>query len=153
MPSLNTPALTLGSIDNDKRDVTVNGSITFNASDIGKTYRLEIKVYGDDPAGDVLPSDDAVGDDLIYTYQWGGLFLPKPYKSITVAAAGTINYSEKRSVATSKLDEDKGTKIVGWADINTPILMPRKDEVYASVTLSGAPVTAQSAVVTAGLGV
>ena len=153
MPSLNTPALTLGSTTNDQRDVTVSGSITFNASDIGKTYRLEIKVYGDDPAGDVLPSDDPVGNDLVYTYQWAGPFLLKPYKSITVAAAGTINYSEKRSVTTSKLDEDKGTKIVGWAENDIPILMPRKDEVYASVTLAGAPVTAKSAVVTTGVGV
>lgn len=153
MPTLNTPALTLGSTTNDQRDVTVSGSITFSASDVGNTYRLEIKLYGDDPAGDVLPSDDPVGDDLVYTYQWAGPFLLKPYKSITVAAAGTINYSEKRAVAVTKLDEDKGNKIVGWADKNTPILMPRKDELYASVTLAGAPVTAKSAVVTVGVGV
>lgn len=153
MPTLSTPTLTLGATDNNKRDVTVAGSITFDAGDVGKTYRLEIKLFGEDKSDDTLPSGDAVGDDQIYTYSFPGPLLPRPYKSFTVAAAGTVNYSEKRAVAVGSLDEDPGQQIVGWADINTPIFMPRKDEVYASVTISGAPATKKSATVVAGIGV
>ena len=153
MPTLSTPALTLGATDNNKRDVTVAGTLTFDASDVGKSYRLEIKLYGEDKTGDALPSGDAVGDDLIYTYKFTGPLLQLPFKTITVAAAGSINFSEKRSINTGTLDEDPGTVVVGWADINTPILMPRKDEVYAMVTLSGSPVTKKSATVVSGIGV
>lgn len=153
MPTLNTPTLTLGTTDNNKRDATVAGSITFDAGDVGKTFRLEIKLYGEDKSGDNLPSGDAVGDDLLYTYKFGSSFFQLPYKTLTVGAAGSVNFSEKRSVAAGTLDEDPGQKVVGWADINTPILMPRQDEVYASVTISGAPVTKKSATVVAGIGV
>lgn len=154
MPTLSTPTLTLGATDNGKRDVTVAGSITFDAGDVGKSYRLEIKLFGEDKTGDQLPSGDAVGDDQIYVYSFTGPILPRPYKVITVAAAGTVNFSEKRAVNTSSLDEDPGNKIVGQApDNQTPIFMPRKDEVYANVTISGAPVTKKSATVVAGIGV
>lgn len=153
MPTLSTPTLTLGPTDNNKRDATVAGSITFDAGDVGKTYRLEIKLYGEDKSGDNLPSGDAVGDDLLYTYKFATSFFQLPYKTLTVAAAGTVNFSEKRSISTASLDEDPGTVVVGWADINTPILMPRQDEVYASVTISGAPVTKKSATVVSGFGV
>ncbi|WOB06835.1 hypothetical protein [Piscinibacter gummiphilus] len=153
MPTLSTPTLTLGATDNGKRDVTVAGSITFDAGDVGKTYRLEIKLFGEDKTGDVLPSGDALGDDQIYVYNFTGPLLPRPYKVITVAAAGALNYSEKRAVNTSSLDEDPGNQLVGKADIHTPVFMPRKDEVYASVTISGAPVTKKSATVVSGIGV
>ena len=151
MPTLSTPTLTLGNTVSNKRDVTVAGNITFDAGDVGKTYRLEIKLYGDDDSNDALPSGDGVADDVIYTYNWSGLFLPKAYKSITVAAAGNFNYSELRKVDVSKLDEDPGnvTHEVGGVLVQ----MPRKDEVYASVTVTGVPVNKKSAVVTAGIGV
>ncbi|MFG6428291.1 hypothetical protein [Roseateles sp. LYH14W] len=154
MATLSTPTVTLGSTSGDKRDVTVAGTMSFDASDVGRTYRLEIKLYGEDLTGDSLPSDDGGADDLISTYTWvsGGVFL-RPYKAITVVAAGTVNYSEKRAIETSKLDEDAGKVKVGMADINTPIFMPRADEVYAQVTLGMAPVTKRSATVQAGIGV
>ena len=153
MPTLSTPTLTLGATDNGKRDATVAGSITFDAGDVGKTYRLEIKLFGEDKSGDALPSGDAVGDDQIYVYSFPGPVFPQLFKSITVAAAGTVNYSEKRAVNTSALDEDPGNQLVGKADIHTPVFMPRKDEVYARVTISGAPVTKKSATVVSGIGV
>lgn len=153
MPTLSTPTLTLGAVDNNKRDATVAGSITFDAGDVGKTYRLEIKLFGEDKSGDALPSGDAIGDDQIYVYYFAGPLLARPYKVISVAAAGTVNYSEKRAVSVSSLDEDPGNQLVGWADINTPIYLPRKDEVYASVTIAGSPVTQKSGTVTSGIGV
>jgi hypothetical protein len=155
MPTLNTPTLTLGAVDNDKRDVTVAGNVSFTAADIGKTFRLEIKVYGEDPSGDNLPAGDAVGDDLLYTYLWTTPFLPVAYKTFTVAAAGNVAYSEKRAIATATLDEDAGKVVIGMADIHTPVYSPRSDEVYARVSMSVAPgtVTKRSATVSAGFGV
>lgn len=154
MATLTTPTITLGATTAGKRDVTVAGTMNFDASDVGRTYRLEIKLYGEDLTGDNLPAGDSGADDLISTYTWlaGGVLL-RPYKAVTVLAAGSVNFSEKRAIETSKLDEDAGTQIVGWADINTPIIMPRADEVYAQVTLSASPVSKRSTTVQAGLGV
>lgn len=154
MATLSTPTVTLGSTNGDKRDVTVAGTMNFDASDVGRTYRLEIQLYGEDLAGDSLPSDDSGADDLISTYMWagGGVFL-RPYKAVTVAAAGAVSYSEKRAILTSKLDEDAGKVKIGMADINTPIFAPRADEVYAQVTLGTAPTSKRSATVQAGIGV
>ncbi|MDR7272195.1 hypothetical protein J2X20_004869 [Pelomonas saccharophila] len=154
MATLSTPTITLGAVNGSKRDVTVAGTMTFDASDVGRTYRLEIELFGEDLAGDHLPSGDSGADDLISTFTWlaGGLIL-RPYKAVSVLAAGTVNYSEKRAIDTAKLDEDAGTEIVGWADINTPIIMPRSDEVYAQVTLGMAPVSKRSVTTQAGFGV
>lgn len=154
MATLSNPTVTLGSISGDKRDVTVAGKMTFDASDVGRTYRLEIQLYGEDLDGDSLPADDSGADDLISTYMWsgGGVFL-RPFKSVTVAAAGTVSYSEKRAIDTGRLDEDAGKVKVGMADINTPVYMPRADEVYAQVTLGTAPVSKRSTTVQAGIGV
>ncbi|WP_457427557.1 hypothetical protein [Roseateles sp. P5_E7] len=154
MATLSTPTVTLGSTTGDKRDVTVAGTMNFDASDVGRTYRLEIKLYGEDLSGDNLPSGDTTADDLISTFMWvsGGILL-RSYKAVTVLAAGAVSYSEKRAIDTAKLDEDSGKEIVGWADINTPIYMPRSDEVYAQVTLGTAPVSKRSATVQAGIGV
>jgi hypothetical protein len=154
MATLSIPTVTLGATNGDKRDVTVAGTMNFDASDVGRTYRLEIKLYGEDLSGDNLPAGDGGADDLISTFMWvsGGLLL-RSYKAVTVLAAGSVNYVEKRAIETTKLDEDAGKEIVGWADINTPIYMPRSDEVYAQVTLSAAPVSKRSTTVQAGIGV
>lgn len=153
MPTLSTPTLTLGNTVNNKRDVTVAGNITFDAGDVGKTYRLEIKLFGDDSSSDNRPASDTVADDLIYTYKWTPPFLafPRPFKTITVTSAGNVSYSEKRAVASASLDEDSGvvSNMVGGVLIQ----MPRSDEVYAAVTIAGAPVTVNTATVTAGIGV
>ena len=95
MATLSTPTVTLGSTTGDKRDVTVAGTMNFDASDVGRTYRLEIKLYGEDLSGDKLPSGDSGADDLISTFMWvsGGLLL-RSYKAVTVLAAGAVIYSE-----------------------------------------------------------
>ena len=133
------------------RNVTVNGTLSFDASDVGKTYHLGIALFGEDKSGDNLPATDPVGDDEIYVYKWGALLTQKPYKVVTVSAAGNVPFTETRPVSNAKLDEDTGTVA---PNVQPPLPgLPRKDEVYARATLSGAPVSARSATVTAGFGV
>lgn len=133
------------------RNVTVNGTLSFDASDVGHTYHLAIGLFGEDKSDDKLPSGDPVGDDEIYVYRWGVLLAQKPYKVVTVSAAGSVPFTETRSVSDAKLDEDTGTVA---PNVQPPLPgVPRKDEVYARATLSGAPVSARSSTVTAGFGV
>lgn len=153
MPTLSTPILTLGAPAGNQRPVTVAGTITFEAGDVGRTYRMEIKLFGEDKACDILPTGDAAGDDLLYVYSFNGPVLPRPYRSISVTAAGTMPYSETRSLSAAVLDEDPGREIIGMADIHSPVYMPRADEVYASVTISCAAITQRSATVVASIGV
>jgi|SRR6266540_1745046 hypothetical protein len=134
-------------------NVTVSGTMNFDASEVGKSYRLEVKIFGEDKAGDNLPSTDLIGDDQLYTFLWGGLFLKLPFKQFVVSTAGDQSFTETRVLTSDKLDEDSGQAIIGWADIHTPILSPRKDEIYARVMLSGAPVSARSATISLGIGV
>ena len=137
----------------DARNVTVTGSMTFDAGEVGKSYRLEIKIFGEDKAGDNLPSGDSAGDDDLYTFAWGSLFNKVPYKQFTVASAGVQTFTETRAISNEKLDEDSGKVKVGEGDINTPVFMPRQDEVFARVSLYGTPASARSATVIAGIGV
>lgn len=134
-------------------NVTVTGTMTFDSSEVGKSFRLEIGIFGEDKAGDKLPAGDPVGDDLLYTFLWGMLLNKKAYKQFTVAAAGPQIFTETRAISNEKLDEDPGNVKIADADINTPVYFPRQDEVYARVTLSGAPVSARSSTVIAGIGV
>lgn len=128
--------------------VTVKGDMTFQAAEVGRSYRMEIRLFGEDKAGDNLPAADALGDDELYVFRWGPLVFSRPYRQFTVAAAGLQAFTETRNVASDLLDEDRGKVIIGHADINTPIYMPRSDEVYARVTLSCTPVTVRSNTVT-----
>ncbi len=133
------------------RNVTVSGTMSFDASDVGRTYHLAISLFGEDKSGDNLPAGDPVGDDEIYGYKWGVLLLQKPYRVVTVAAAGSVPFTETRSVSNAKLDEDTGTVA---PNVQPPLPgLPRRDEVYARATLSGAPVSARSSTVIAGWGV
>lgn len=154
MATVNNVTLTISNgSSSSTKNVTVSGNFVFDAGEIGKSFRQEIKIFGEDKSGDNLASTDAVGDDELYTFTWGSLFIKLPYKQFVVNAAGSMAFTETRAINAEKLDEDGGKVIVGYADINTPIYMPRADEVYARVTLSGAPVTARSATVIAGIGV
>jgi hypothetical protein len=131
------------------RNVTVTGSMGFDASDVGRTYHLAISLFGEDKSDDKLPASDPVGDDNIFGFKWG--FLATPYKTVTVAAPGTVPFTETRSVSNTKLDEDTGTVA---PNVDPPLPgIPRRDEVYARATLSGAPVSARSTTVIAGIGV
>ena len=154
MASVSNVTLSLGNgPSSDTTNVTVGGTLTFDASEVGKSYRMEIVVMGEDLSGDNLPSTDTGADDSLYTFKWGSLFLTKPYKQITVAAAGSQPFTETRAITSTSLDEDSGKVYVTDADINTPVYMPRKDEVYARVTVTSVPATARSATVIAGIGV
>jgi hypothetical protein len=126
--------------------------MSFDAGDVGKTYQLEIKVYGEDKTTDQLPSGDSVGDDLLYTFQWSKPLPLSPivaYKSIAVTAAGSVNFKETRSVDVAKLDEDADS----WTVIQgTTFPLRRQDEVYARITLSASPVTVKTPTVIANPG-
>lgn len=148
-----TLAITAGSTANTSK-ATVTGMLHFDATDVGKGYRLEINLFGEDKLGDNLPATDPVGDDELYTFAWiAGMFSLKPYKQFVVASAGDQAFSESRTINNARLDEDSEQAIIGWADINTPILSLRKDEVYAKVVLAGVPVSARSATLDLGVGV
>ena len=128
----------------DKKNLTVTGTNTFDTSEIGKSYRLEIKIFGEDNPDDVLPADDSIGDDQLYTFKWGFLW-HKSYKLITVTAAGPQNFSEMRQVSADIVNEDSGSVDGPSPDINSPPEhFPRKDELYARVSLSGIPVSNRS---------
>lgn len=133
------------------RNVTVSGTMSFDASDVGRTYRLGISLFGEDKSDDKLPAGDPVGDDDVYDFKWGFLLAQKPYKVVTVSAPGSVPFSETRSVSNAKLDEDTGTVS---PNVDPPLPgLPRRDEVYALATLTGAPVSARSSTVIAGFGV
>jgi hypothetical protein len=133
------------------RNVTVSGTMSFDASDVGHTYHLAISLFGEDKSGDNLPASDPVGDDEIYVYKWGVPLTQKSYKVVTVSAPGSVPFTETRSVSNAKLDEDTGTVA---PNVDPPLPgLPRRDEVYAKATLTGAPVSARSATVIAGFGV
>uniref|UniRef100_UPI004055C8CE hypothetical protein n=1 Tax=Candidatus Electronema sp. TaxID=2698783 RepID=UPI004055C8CE len=134
----------------ETKTVAVSGTLTFEESDIGKNYRLAIKLFGEDLDGDNLPNTDPAGDDELYTFMFGSFF-KSLYKSITVAAAGSQSFTELRTISKEKLDEDSGNILVKPPVIGLPpVKLPRTDEVYAKVTLSVAPYssTARSATVT-----
>jgi len=129
------------------QNITVSGTMNFDMSEVGKNYRLEIKIFGEDKPGDRLPSDDRFGDDELYTFYFRGR-LPLwrvPFKQFIVATVGPQTFTETRAISNNELDEDSGREIVGWADIHSPIYMQRADEVYAKVVLSVAPSTPSSA--------
>jgi len=147
MATLSNITLLFSSGTGGKTNVTVSGTRTFDASEVGKIYLMEIKIFGEDKTGDKLPSGDSLVDDDIYTFKWGSLFLQKKYQQFTVAVDGSQPFTETRSISDDILDEDKGMVKIGEADINTPIFAPRADEVYAKVSLSGKTVSALSATI------
>jgi hypothetical protein len=115
----------------------VTGVLTFGRCDVGRVYRLAITLFGEDLPGDNLPLTDATGDDLLYAFRWGLAKLP--YRQITVGAPGPQPLHELAAVGGGALDEDRGgVQSHAFASI------PRGDEVYATATLSGAPLTVKS---------
>jgi hypothetical protein len=119
------------------RTAKVTGTLGFDAADAGKTYRVAIALLGEDTPDDNLPATDSGADDELYTFMFGFL---KPYKTVVVPANATVALSESRTLPASKLDEDSGKVMFN----NHPPAFARRDEVYARVTVSGAPVTQRS---------
>lgn len=130
----------------DTRNVTVSGTLNFDASEVGKSYRLAIKIMGEDKPSDNVPDTDPQGDDDLYTFTWGPWLGKKPYKQFTVTASGAMPFNEVRTLNSTQLDEDSGKVKIGEVG-GTPLFLPRGDEVYALVSLSGTPVSIRSAVI------
>jgi hypothetical protein len=132
MATITGVTLTIGApTPADARNVTVAGTINFDASDVGKSYRLAITMMGEDKAGD----EDAVGDDEVSTFRWPGQPVSLPFKVIPATAPGPVTFSESRAIARATLDEDKD----GWTTMGvppTPVPILRADELYARVTLT-----------------
>lgn len=140
MASISNVSLSLSS-----GNVTVSGTMQFDSGEVGKSFRLAIKLFGEDKAGDNLPPSDSVGDDEIYAFVWGSnIFNQKPYKQFTIATAGPQPFTETRALSEENRDEDSGNVMLGNSP---PVPMMRADEIYASVTLSGSPVSKRSATV------
>lgn len=140
MASISSVSLSISS-----GNVTVSGTMQFDAGEVGKSFRLEIKLFGEDKTGDNLPTSDPVGDDEIYAFTWGSnIFNKKPYKQFTVPTAGTQPFTETRALSEEKRDEDSGNVMLGTSP---PVPMMRADEIYARVTVSGSPVSLRSATV------
>lgn len=142
MVSLSNISLSISNSEKPNlKKLTVSGITTFDASEIGKNYRLEIKIFGEDKLGDNLPASDPIGDDQLYTFKWGFL----SYKQIAVTVAGPQNFSEMRQVSANIIDEDSGSVTLPSPDINTPPThFPLKDELYAQVSLSATPISDRS---------
>jgi hypothetical protein len=157
MASLSNISLAVGAGSTaTSTNVTVSGTMTFDAAEVGKSYRLAIGIFGEDKSGDNLPSTDPVGDEELYTFRWGTLFFSRAYRDFTVNAAGAQTFTEARNISSKTLDEDSGsTPGPDSPDNGNTTLpgLPRKDELYARVTLSGTPVSARSQTVEIGIGV
>ncbi len=132
-----------GGQDRDTSDVTVSGTMNFVSGEVGKTYRLEITLRGDDWPDDNRPLGDDANDDDVYTYK----FAPRgaEFTLVTVTAPGAQTFSETRTLQSATLDEDSGKHDLRKPDKWTPNPYPRADEVYARVTLFGVGMTARSA--------
>lgn len=137
MATITNQVLKLGNVLNNQRSVTVAGVMNFDARDVGKTFKLEIKLFGEDKPGDALSPTDPVGDDLLYTFLWRSPLMPVPFRYFTPGAARNVPFEETRLVDCTKLDEDAG--FVPALPAPPPFRpLPRKDEVYAAITLSHA---------------
>ena len=152
MATISNPTLVLGQVTNNLREVTVSADVMFDRADEGKTYKLEIALFGEDKSGDALPPGDSVGDNLLYTFSWaaGPIFLTKAYKLYTVTRPGPVKLQEKRMVSVAALDEDAGVVLVPGPINGHLIPLPRKDEVYAQIKLSVPALVARTPTIVAG---
>ena len=133
MATIMNQVLKLGNVSNNQRNVTVAGVMNFDAGDVGKTFKLEIKLFGEDKPGDALAPTDPAGDDLLYTFLWRSPLMPVPFRYFTPRTAGNVPFEETRLVDCSKLDEDAGFVLPAPPPFRP---LPRKDEVYATIALS-----------------
>lgn len=155
MPTITKQVLQLSKLSpyRPTATVTVSGTINFDASDVGRTYQLEIKLCGEDRPTDDLPASDRVGDDLLYNFLWPPVparipavraLAPRgrsttrprrplfsPFPNITVKAPGSQSFEETRTVNLTALDEGTGT-----VDSGRDPEVPHEDEVYAVIRLS-----------------
>lgn len=147
MATLSNIALNIGPGDkSSNRTVTVTGNMKFEKSEVGRIYQLRIKIRGKDFEGDDKdPNDTMLADDL-YTFHWHKGLNYIDFVPISVKSEGTLPINESNIVPKEKLNEDTGMIEVG--PINIPpehhLGMPRRDEIFAEVTLTTASITAKS---------
>lgn len=127
----------------DIKIVKVSGKVTFNREDINKTFRLEIKLFGDDGcSNNNVPKSDFINEDsCTFTFSLTPPFnwLKLPYKQFTVSEPGVQYFSEERNVNANAVDEEGGLEITGLASEATLLKLPKGDEVYATVALYEVP--------------
>lgn len=127
----------------DTKKLTVEGMNTFDESDIGKSYQLQIIIFADDKENANLSAGAPRRNNVVYTFTWGLLSSKKNYKKIAVTVAGEQNFSEMRQVSADVLNEDSGSIEIPSPDINTPTkTLFFQDEVYAQVTMLAKPPSA-----------
>ena len=150
MASVSNVSLSIGSGSSPTaRSVKVTGTLNFDPSDVGKGFRLQIKLFGEDRPDDDLDAGDAPGDDELYTFRWPPPFPLLNFTIVNAMSAGSQGFTEARSILSEALDEDPGD--IGDQDMPRPILKPRVDEIYARVVLTR-EVSARSPTVIAHLG-
>lgn len=112
MATINNIRLNIERSDqNNRRLVSISYKICFNSCEIaaGSTFREKVFLRGDDP----------IWDDHIMTLKNG----------CVKASQACIDRAIKRTLASSTLDEDPDTIILGW-------VIGNKDEIYARVELT-----------------
>ena len=93
----------------DSKKVTVDFKLAFSTAEVGKTFRYDINLRGEDkPGDDQEPGPTMIGGQLISDFTFG---IGLPSKLIT-ATAPEQSFSETRSISTQKLNEDPGFDII-----------------------------------------
>lgn len=138
MPEVANVSLSINKKPDQQVEVTVKGEIIFSAKDVSKTYELSIELRGQDSAGDNLPSDDPLGEEKLYQFEWDMEAIwgtiQVPYSYVSASQAGPVPFSATRMLQSSKLDEDKGA-VFHVSPGTLPMLWMRRDEIYALVLL------------------
>ena len=120
----------------DSKKVIVDFKLAFSTAEVGKTFRYDINLRGEDKSGDdPEPGPTIIGGQLISDFTFG---LGLPSKLIT-ATALEQSFSETRNISTQKLNEDPGFDSINVSPPELPpqlIKVPHQDEIFAEVTLN-----------------
>jgi hypothetical protein len=110
------------------KKVTVDFKLVFGNAEIGKTFRYDINLRGEDkPDDDKETGLTMIGGQLISDFTFG---IGLPSKLIT-ASLLEQSFTETRNISTQKLNEDPGFDFV----FNKG-QFPHADEIFAEVILN-----------------
>jgi hypothetical protein len=113
----------------DSKKVKVDFKLAFSTADVGKTFRYDINLRGEDkPDDDRQPGPTTIGGQLISDFTFG---LGLPSKLFTPTAT-EHSFSETRNISTQKLNEDPGVSPITESGPG----FFYKDEIFAEVTLN-----------------
>jgi len=117
----------------DDRTAIVKYTFNFAAGDVGKAFRVSIKLWADDTGEGPVLSPLFV--QPLYTFHFGNfLFFKNDYFVVTPSMAGDLSDTKQAIVATNLLNEDPGTTTVKLPN-GKLITLPQRDEIYATVSL------------------